>query len=163
MIVVATDTMTAASEAPPTRMNELRASAVILGAHRERAPGLRRQRARPRVLEATMPRDVVERLVRLIRALRIPFRYNTDALRAAYSPGSAITHRVNVRRFARRSGRHSPRTAPRSTARQARPRHAAARQLLLGREWFVHPARTPVTEPATKIFSHQPTGPSGRP
>ncbi|WP_367128039.1 PIG-L deacetylase family protein [Saccharothrix sp. HUAS TT1] len=55
-----------------------------------------------RVLEATMPRHAVERLARLVRALRIPFRYDVDTLRAAFSPASAITHRVVVRRFARR-------------------------------------------------------------
>ncbi|MEV6907069.1 PIG-L family deacetylase [Amycolatopsis sp. NPDC051071] len=229
VIVVATDTMTAASEAPPTRMNELRASAAILGAHRVEHLGyagsghgpilypdppdrqrfvradteeaarrlatlLREENADvllgydgnggyghrdhvkvhevgtraaelaqvEHVLEATMPRDVVERLVRLIRALRIPLRYDTDALRAAYSPSSAITHRVNVRRFARQkqaalAAHHSEvngrgRLAPvmRLLVRLPVPVFG----LLLGHEWFVDPARTPVTKPATGILSH---------
>ncbi|MGW3962931.1 PIG-L deacetylase family protein [Amycolatopsis sp. NPDC005003] len=55
-----------------------------------------------RLLEATIPRDVVVRFARLIRALRIPFPYDVDALGRAYSPASAITHRFDVRRFAAR-------------------------------------------------------------
>lgn len=229
VIVVATDTMTAASQAPPTRMNQLRASATILGVHRidhlgyadsghgpvlypdppdrqrfvradtEEAAGrlatlLREENADvllsydpnggyghrdhikvhevgkraaelagvERVLEATMPRDVVERLVRLIRTLRIPFRYDTDTLRTTYSPGSAITHRVNVRRFARQKqaalaahhsevyGRGRPAPVMRLLVRLPAP----AFGLLLGREWFVDPATTPVATPATGILSH---------
>ncbi|MPZ79372.1 MAG: PIG-L family deacetylase [Actinophytocola sp.] len=115
-----------------------------------------------RVLEATMPRDFVERLMRLTRTLRIPFRYDTDALHAAYSSGSAITHRVNVRRFARRK---QAALAAHHSQVSGRGRLASVMQLLvrlptpifgllLGREWFVEPARTPVTKPATSIFAH---------
>ncbi|MCG5217981.1 PIG-L family deacetylase [Streptosporangium soli] len=102
------------------------------------------------VLEATMPRDVVVRLVRLIRALRIPFRYDDEALGAAYSPASAITHRVNVRRFARQ--KQAALAAHRSEV-NGRGRLASVMRLLvrlpvpvfglfLGREWFVNPATT---------------------
>ncbi|SEG33971.1 hypothetical protein SAMN02982929_01761 [Saccharopolyspora kobensis] len=113
------------------------------------------------VLEATMPRDVVERLVRLIRALRIPFRFDAEALRTAYSPASAITHRLNVRRFARQKqaalAAHRSevygggRVAPVMRVLVRLP--AAVFGLLLGREWFVDPARTPVAKPATSIAS----------
>lgn len=214
VIVVATDTTATAS--PPTRMDELRASAAILGAHRvehlgyadsghgadlypdppdrrrfvradteeaaERLAAILREenadlllsydpnggyghrdhvkvhevgeRAAEltgvRVLEATMPRDVVERLVRLIRVLRIPFRYDTDALRTAYSPASAITHRVNVRRFARQ--KQAALAAHRSGV-NGRGRFASVMRLLvrlpvpvfallLGREWFVENPHT---------------------
>lgn len=54
-----------------------------------------------RLLEATIPRDVVARLVRLVRLSRIPFRYDVDALLHAYSAKSEITHTFDVRRFAR--------------------------------------------------------------
>ncbi|WP_329256997.1 PIG-L family deacetylase [Actinoallomurus sp. NBC_01490] len=227
VIVVATDTMTVASEAPPTRMNELRASAAILGVHRvehlgyagsghgpvlypdppdrqrfvradtdeaaERLAAILREenadvllsydpnggyghrdhvkvhevgkRAAEltgvgTVLEATMPRDKVEHLVRLIRGLRIPFRYDIEALRTAYSPSSAITHRINVRRFARQkqaalaahrseiNGRGRAAPVMRALVRLPTPVFG----LLLGREWFVDPVRTPVTKPATSIL-----------
>ncbi|QXJ25318.1 PIG-L family deacetylase [Actinomadura graeca] len=97
------------------------------------------------VLEATMPRDAVERLARLIRLARIPFPYDAGALRAAYSPASAITHRVDVGRFARQKqaalAAHG--TALRGDGRGAAVMRAAVRLpvpvfgLLLGREWFI--------------------------
>ncbi|WP_433333675.1 PIG-L deacetylase family protein [Spirillospora sp. CA-294931] len=97
-----------------------------------------------RVLEATMPRDVVVRLVRLIRALGIPFRYDENALHNVYSPASAITHRVNVRRFARQkqaalAAHHSVINA---SGRSGGVMRALTRVpapvfgLLLGHEWF---------------------------
>jgi LmbE family N-acetylglucosaminyl deacetylase len=226
VIVVATDTMTAAAESSPTRMNELRASAAVLGVHRVEHLGyadsghgavlypdppdrqrfvradlneaagrlaalLREENADvllsydanggyghrdhihvhevgrraaelagvATVLEATMPRDVVERLVRVIRALRIPFRYDAESLRTAYGPAVAITHRIDVRRFARQKqaalaahrsqvvGRGRSASVMRLLVRLPVPVFA----LLLGREWFVDPARTPVARPATTI------------
>ncbi|WP_410646888.1 PIG-L deacetylase family protein [Amycolatopsis sp. cmx-4-54] len=54
-----------------------------------------------RLLEATIPRDVVARLVRIVRLSRIPFRYDVDALLRFYSAKSEITHTFDVRRFAR--------------------------------------------------------------
>ncbi|MBE1577142.1 PIG-L deacetylase family protein [Amycolatopsis roodepoortensis] len=54
-----------------------------------------------RLLEATIPRDAVARLIRIVRLARIPFRYDVDALLRAYSAKSEITHTFDVRRFAR--------------------------------------------------------------
>ncbi|WP_410657709.1 PIG-L family deacetylase [Amycolatopsis sp. lyj-112] len=54
-----------------------------------------------RLFEATIPRDTVARLVRIVRLLRIPFRYDVDALLRAYSGRSEITHTFGVRRFAK--------------------------------------------------------------
>ncbi|MFC3451506.1 PIG-L deacetylase family protein [Amycolatopsis speibonae] len=54
-----------------------------------------------RLLEATIPRDTVARLVRLVRLARIPFRYDADVLLRAYSARSEITHTFDIRRFAR--------------------------------------------------------------
>ncbi|MEU4802869.1 PIG-L family deacetylase [Actinosynnema sp. NPDC023587] len=112
------------------------------------------------VLEATMPRDVVVRLVRAVRALRIPFRFDADALQAAYSASSAITHRVDVRRFARQkqaalAAHRSEVTGGGRIAPLLRvlvrlpPRVFGA---LLGREWFVDPTRPPAARRATDIF-----------
>lgn len=211
VVVVATDTMKAASKSPPTRMNELRASAAILGVHRvehlgyadsghgailypdppdrqrfvradtDEAAGrlatlLREENADlllsydpnggyghrdhvkvhevgkraaelagvERVLEATLPRDLAERWVRVIRALRIPFRHDPD-LSAAFSPASAITHRIDVRGFARQK---QAALAAHSSQVNGSGRLSAVMRLLvrlpapvfgllLGREWFV--------------------------
>ncbi len=102
-----------------------------------------------RLLEATMPRDVVVRLTRLVRALRIPFRYDTDALSRAYSPASAITHRFDVRRFAARKQaalaahvsdvRGTGRLAPVLRVLVWLPAPVFA--LVAGREWYVDVTR----------------------
>jgi LmbE family N-acetylglucosaminyl deacetylase len=98
-----------------------------------------------------MPRDAAERLLRLARLLRVPVRYDPADLRDAYSPGSAITHRIDVRRFARQkqaalgahrsqvngSGRLSP--AMRFLLRVPAPVFGA----LLGREWFIEAGKAP--------------------
>lgn len=99
----------------------------------------------PRVLEATMPRDVVDRLVKLVRLLRIPFRFDAGALRTAYSPRAAITHTIDVRRFARQ--KQAALAAHRSEVSGTGRLAPAMRMLvrlpapvfgwLLGREWFV--------------------------
>lgn len=102
-----------------------------------------------RLLEATMPRDVVVRLTRIVRALRIPFRYDTDALGRGYSPASAITHRFDVRRFAARKQaalaahvsdvRGTGRLAPVLRVLVWLPAPVFA--LVAGREWYVDVTR----------------------
>ncbi|WP_317443423.1 PIG-L deacetylase family protein [Streptomyces collinus] len=99
----------------------------------------------PRVLEATMPRDVVDRLVKMVRLLRIPFRFDADALRTAYSPRAAITHTIDVRRFARQkqAALAGHRSEVSGTGRLAPVMRILVRLpapvfgWLLGREWFV--------------------------
>ena len=99
----------------------------------------------PRVLEATMPRDAAERLLRLAHRLRIPVRFTSEELSTRFSPRSDITHRLDVRRYARQkqaalaahrsqingTGRMS--TAMRKMIRLPAPLFS----LLLGREWFI--------------------------
>lgn len=123
-----------------------------VGAHAASLAGV------PRVLEATMPHDHVLRVARVIRALRIPFRYNLSSL--GYSPAAAITHRLDVRRYARQkqaalaahrsvvSGRGRLAPLMRLFVRLPVPLFA----LLAGREWYVDPALTPVAVPATTLF-----------
>ncbi|WP_232665813.1 PIG-L deacetylase family protein [Pseudonocardia sp. TRM90224] len=94
-----------------------------------------------RVLEATVPRD---RMVRITRLLRL--RYDLDGV---FSPRAAITHTIDVRRYARQKQRalaahHSVvngrgRLAPvmRMLVRLPVPVFA----LVMGREWYVE-ART---------------------
>nr|UYF26241.1 PIG-L family deacetylase [Nocardiopsis sp. CMB-M0232] len=102
----------------------------------------------PRLLEATIPRDVVERLLRLVRLARIPLRHDPQALRAAFSPRSAITHRVDVRRYARRkrAALAAHRSQVSGTGRSAAVFRVLVRLpaplfgLVFGREWFVDAA-----------------------
>jgi LmbE family N-acetylglucosaminyl deacetylase len=98
-----------------------------------------------RVLEATMPREFVIRLVRLIRALRIPVYVGDDALNAVFSPAAAITHRVDVRRFARQkraalAAHHSQVSKEGIIMRVLARLPVPVFGLLLGREWFIDTA-----------------------
>lgn len=55
----------------------------------------------PRVLEATMPRELLRRISDLCGLLRLPPPYEPDVLGDAYAPRATITHRVDVRQVAR--------------------------------------------------------------
>jgi LmbE family N-acetylglucosaminyl deacetylase len=56
----------------------------------------------PIVLEATVNRDPLLRLLNLARRFyRFPPDFDIRSFESAYSPGDVITHRVNVRRFAK--------------------------------------------------------------
>jgi len=57
--------------------------------------------ATPRVLEVTMPREMLLRVSDLAHLLRLPGPYERHIVRGAYAPRATITHRVNVFRFAR--------------------------------------------------------------
>ncbi|WP_309113548.1 PIG-L family deacetylase [Saccharothrix sp.] len=210
VVVVATDRMW---DEPPTRLDELRAAAAILGVHRvvhlgyadsghgailfDDPPGRQRfvradldeaasrlaallaeenadvllsydsnggyghrdhvkvhevgRRAAEltgvRLLEATMPRDAVLHIARVLKALRTPFRY--EGLERAFSPSKAITHRFNVRRFARQ--KQAALAAHRSQV-EGKGRLSAVMRLLVrlptpvfgwltGREWYVEPVK----------------------
>ncbi len=55
----------------------------------------------PRVLEATVPRDLLVRAIRLAgRIYRFPEEFDPTSLERAYSARSEITHRISVRRQA---------------------------------------------------------------
>ncbi|MFG2136856.1 PIG-L deacetylase family protein [Streptomyces sp. NPDC048650] len=103
----------------------------------------------PRLLEATMPREMITGLVRLARLLRIPLRYDADALGAAYSPRADITHAIDVRRFAGRkqAALAAHRSVVAGTGRLAPVLRTLIRLptpvfgLLLGREWYVEVSR----------------------
>ena len=98
-----------------------------------------------RVLEATVPRELVAWLGWPLRLLRLMVRYDARALRAGFTPRSAITHRVNVRRFAaqKRAALAAHRSFAQSSGRSARLARVMVALpvpvfgLLLGREWFV--------------------------
>lgn len=57
--------------------------------------------ATPRVLEATMPREMLKRVAEGAHLLHLPAPYGREVVRTAYAPASSITHRINVFRFAR--------------------------------------------------------------
>jgi LmbE family N-acetylglucosaminyl deacetylase len=104
--------------------------------------------ATPRVLEATMPRELLVRIGNLARLLRLPAPYDADVVRTAYAPRATITHRVNVFGFARhkRDAMAAHRSQIGNSAAAARlfdvllalPPQAFG--LLFPREWFVDPA-----------------------
>jgi LmbE family N-acetylglucosaminyl deacetylase len=58
-----------------------------------------------RVLDATVPREGVQRLLRVLGRLRMTGGYDADELWSGYLPRHAITHRVPVRRAAARRKR----------------------------------------------------------
>ncbi|WP_072478881.1 PIG-L deacetylase family protein [Amycolatopsis australiensis] len=117
-----------------------------------------------RLLEATLPRDVVLRLVRVIGALRIPLRYDTGALSRAYSPSAAITYRFDVRRFAAR--KQAALAAHVSDVRGTGRLSAVLRVLVwlpapvfglvAGREWYVDVTRAGSAHPALQVSARSP-------
>ena len=107
--------------------------------------------ATPRVLEATMPRELLRRTCDLARLLRLPAPYDADIVRTAYAPRATITHRINVFRFARqkRDAFAAHRSQIGRSGLAARAFEVLLRLppqafgLLFPREWFVDPALSP--------------------
>jgi LmbE family N-acetylglucosaminyl deacetylase len=107
--------------------------------------------ATPRVLEATMPREMLTRVAEGARLLHLPAPYGREVVRTAYAPASSITHRINVFRFARqkRDAFAAHRSQIGASAAAARlfavlmrlPPQAAG--LIFGREWFIDPNLPP--------------------
>ena len=106
----------------------------------------------PRVLEATMPRELLRRVSSICRLLRLPAPYTADELESAYAPRVTITHRINVRRFARQkrdafASHHSQLGG----GLRARMFHVLLRVppqifgLIFSYEWFVDPSASPHT------------------
>lgn len=99
-----------------------------------------------RVVEATLPRELVVQLSSLIRLLRLA-RYDPQDIQGSFSPRSAITHRVDVRRFAsqKRAALAAHRSFVHGKGRSARLARAMLAlpvplfAVLFGREWFVDP------------------------
>jgi LmbE family N-acetylglucosaminyl deacetylase len=88
----------------------------------------------------------------VMRLLRVIGRYDAPAIRAGFTPRSAITHRVNVRRYAarKRAALAAHQSFVRDPSGRARrlPRAMVALPvpvfgLLFGREWFAEPGRAP--------------------
>nr|WP_293346391.1 PIG-L family deacetylase [Mycobacterium sp.] len=115
--------------------------------------------ATPRVLEVTMPRELLRRIADLAHLLRLPAPYGRDIVRTAYAPKSTITHRINVFGFARqkRDALAAHRSQIGNDAQSARwfaVLHWLPPQvfgLLFSHEWFVDPA-TPAGHLRRDIF-----------
>ncbi|MET0233339.1 MAG: PIG-L family deacetylase [Kibdelosporangium sp.] len=94
----------------------------------------------PRVLAATMPRDLISRVVKVAGL----FGYDPKALSTMYSPREAITHSLDVRRFAqqKQSALAAHVAGMSSTGRSAKLFKLLADlplpvfALVFGREWF---------------------------
>lgn len=100
-----------------------------------------------RVVEATVPRELVVRLGWLLLLLGLVTRHRLDEMRGYGTPRRAITHRVNVRRHAaqKRAALAAHRTPVLGRGRSARLFRALVRsplpafRLLCGMEWFAEP------------------------
>lgn len=106
-----------------------------------------------RVLEATAPRELAAAFFTTMRLLRLVTGHDPQAIRVAFTPRSAITHRVDVRRYASQkraalAAHQSYVHGPGRTARLARALIALPPPvfgLLLGREWFAEPGTATTT------------------
>ena len=118
----------------------------------------------PRVLEATIPRDLLAAAVRLsARVYRYPPEFDIEGFCSAFSARRDITHRIDVLRFAA-----AKRAAMRAHASQALADGAdrtlaaflriprPAYDLIFGREWFRDPAHPAGAGVARDIFAGLP-------
>lgn len=100
-----------------------------------------------RVLEATLPRELVAWASTPLRLSRLALRQHPDSIKTGYSARAAITHRVDARRYASKkraaiAAHSSHMTGNGRTARLHRLLVALPMPvftLLFGREWFVEP------------------------
>ncbi len=119
----------------------------------------------PRVLQATVPRDAICRAVALAgKVYRFPADFDPTTFQRSFSPRAAITHRVNVARYA-----GAKRASMRAHASQASADGEADRTLaaflriprplydvVFGREWFVDPAHPPGAPISRSVFAGLP-------
>jgi LmbE family N-acetylglucosaminyl deacetylase len=100
-----------------------------------------------RVVEATVPRELVVRVARPLVLLRLLTRRRVDELRQYGTPRALITHRVDVRRHAaqKRAALAAHRTPVSGRGRGARLLRALLRsplpvfRITCGTEWFAEP------------------------
>ncbi len=105
-----------------------------------------------RVLEATMPRELLRRVSRICRLLRLPAPYTAEELKSAYAPRAAITHQINVRRYARHKrdafAAHHSQIGGGLKSRMFGILLRVPPQIfgmIFGYEWFVEPTASPHT------------------
>ncbi len=103
-----------------------------------------------RILEATLPRELVAWACYPLRLARLVVRYDPQVIRSSFTPRKAITHRIDVRRFAGRkqtamAAHHHEWQGTGRAGRLARVMLALPVplfRLFFGREWFIDPAAT---------------------
>ena len=98
-----------------------------------------------RVVEATVPRELVARFARLLLLFRLVTRHRLDKMRGYGMPESVITHRVDVRRYAAQKRAALAAHDVFSRGRTARLFRALIRsplpafRIACGTEWFAEP------------------------
>jgi LmbE family N-acetylglucosaminyl deacetylase len=105
------------------------------------------QLAGVRVVEATAPRELIARFARLLLLVRLVTRHRQEEMRGYGVPQSAITHRVDVRRYAaqKRAALAAHRTDVSGRGRAARLFRWLIRsplpifRIACGTEWFAEP------------------------
>jgi LmbE family N-acetylglucosaminyl deacetylase len=105
----------------------------------------------PVVLEATVDRDVLRRALRLAaRLYRFPPEFDASSFDTAYTAHVELTHRVDVRRYARQKRAAMAAHASQASADSGDRTLAAFLRIPLplyrrvfGREWFVERGRAP--------------------
>ena len=116
----------------------------------------------PRVLQATVPRDLLLRGIRLAsRVYRFPPEFEPSSFERAYSASAAVTHRIDVRRYASQKRASMRAHASQSSADGGADRTLAAFlriprplfALVFGREWFVDAARPAGSGVARDVFA----------
>ncbi|MGO4615544.1 PIG-L deacetylase family protein [Nocardia sp. 2YAB30] len=121
----------------------------------------------PRVLDATMPRENLTRLLHVLERLRVPLGNDLSAFDSLYSPRAEITHRVDVSGFAgpRKAALAAHRSIIEGSSRFATIAAVLLRlpTPILGRvmrwEWFVEEGAAPTSaDPLDDIFqpAHRP-------
>jgi LmbE family N-acetylglucosaminyl deacetylase len=116
----------------------------------------------PRVLQATVPRDLLLRGIRLAaKVYRFPPEFEPSSFERAYSASAVVTHRIDVRRYASQKRASMRAHASQSSADGGADRTLAAFlriprplfDLVFGREWFVDAARPAGSGVARDVFA----------
>ena len=116
----------------------------------------------PRVLQATVPRDLLLRGIRLAaKVYRFPPEFEPSSFERAYSASAVVTHRIDVRRYASQKRASMRAHASQSSADGGADRTLAAFlriprplfALVFGREWFVDAARPAGSGVARDVFA----------
>jgi LmbE family N-acetylglucosaminyl deacetylase len=115
----------------------------------------------PLVLQATVDRDLLTRALRLLRRV-YPLPIDPATFAAAYTPGSAITHRIDVRRFIAQKRQsmlaHATQATGGDTVRTLAALLRLPRflfRLVLGTEWYVQPGEhsgPPLRDPLATLL-----------
>jgi LmbE family N-acetylglucosaminyl deacetylase len=114
-----------------------------------------------RVLEATAPREYVRVLTAALRAIRLVKRPGPAEYQMWFTPRAAITHRVNVRRYARQK---QAALAAHHSVVQGSGRLSRLMRLLLalpvpvfgivlGREWFAEAGAAKTSSPSDDVLA----------